>query len=252
MASPFYYFGEVVFPICEIEVGRDELKIVHFQGTCFTIGTAGFFLSAKHVINEQCFAQCPAGHALIGLAKPVDSGGRRWTAAKITQIESHPACDVAIGKIDHAPPSFFTSHNQDAYGWEDVHVFGYPESRTRDRATGLYEFNPHFLKGYISRRLDRKDVPQYGPSYELSFPIPLGVSGSPVFRRGPEHSLLGIALASLESAISVHEVVEVDEKAGKYSEKVQKIEQFGIAIRLAALADWTPAVAGGKRLGELY
>jgi hypothetical protein len=256
MSNELYFFSENVFPICKIERSSEtkEEKIIHFHGTGFTIGTEGFFLSARHVINKDCLAACERGQSLIAPLKEVGSRGRSWKIGNITEVETHPTSDVAIGKIDYRPPGFFSSKNQVAYGWEDVHVFGYPESRTRGRQTGDYEFNPHFLKGYVSRRLEIKDVPlrHYAPAYELSFPIPLGVSGSPVFRTGPDHSLLGIAVASLESAVSVHEFTEVRDGTEKYSEKVQKIEQFGIAVRLADLADWAPKLGNGRRLVELY
>jgi hypothetical protein len=256
MASPFYHFGEFVFPVCEMgpAAATGESQVLHFHGTGFTIGTEGYFLSARHVINEECLAGCPTGHSLAGLVLPVDQHQRRWTVAQISAVEAHASSDVAIGKIAYTPPHFFSSRNQVAYGWQDVHVFGYPAGRTRSFSSGLYEFNPHFLKGYVSRRLETKDVslPHSAPSYELNFPIPLGVSGSPVFRTGPDHSLVGIAVGSQESAVSVHEYTEVQDGGGKYSEKVRKIEQFGIAVRLADLAEWSPRIAGGKRLGELY
>ncbi len=256
MSSNLLYLGEFVFPICEFAPADapNELSIVRFHGTGFMIGTDGYFLSARHVINEECLSRLSDQHVLAAIIKTTDNNERVWKPARITNVEDHSSIDVVLGKIDHRPPPFFSSRRQVAYGWEDVHTFGYPDTRTRNPRNGLFEFNPQFLKGYISRRVEATDpmVAPYGPSYELSFPIPLGVSGSPVFRLGEDHSLIGIAVASLESSVSVHEYTSVEDDGKKFSEVIRKVEQFGVAIRLADVANWAPRIAGGKCLGELY
>lgn len=256
MPPQLIHFGEFVFPICRIssENGADAITLEHFQGTGFTIGTEGYFLSAHHVISKGDLEHCPEKRHIVGALKTSQGGTREWRAFVIRDVEQCPGRDLAIGKIEYIPPPFFSSKNNDAYGWEDTHVFGYPDSRTRDINTGSWDFSPMFLKGYITRRLEpaHAALSSWLPGYELSFPIPLGVSGSPVFRIGPEHALLGVALGSIESSISVYEHTEVIDEQTKYSEKVRKVEQFGAAIRLVDLHDWRPSIAGGRRFGELY
>jgi hypothetical protein len=231
-----------------------EITPFHYHGTGFSVGIDGYFLSAHHVVNQDCLTTCAPGHYIAALVIQGDGENRTYKAARILKTEQYQNTDIVIGRLDCGMLPFFTSRNSDAYGWEDVHVFGYPESRKKAPAADLFQFGPQFLKGYITRRLEAKDLmnPAWDPAYELSFPIPLGVSGSPVFRRGPDHALVGIALGSTDSTVSVYEHTEICGPSGKYSEQVKKVEQFGIAARLSALADWRPVLAGGKRLYQIY
>jgi hypothetical protein len=245
------HLGEFIFPICEVRAEvPGELRVHHFHGTGFGIGDEGFFLSAQHVIAQADMASGALFAALLKVSK-----GTEWQPARIFQVEQCPGKDVVIGKLERSVPKFFSSANDDAYGWEDVHVFGYPESLKLDSTTpGLFQLKPKFLKGYVTRRLESEDVMSqvWAPAYELSFPIPLGVSGSPVFRTGPAHSLLGIALASVDSTLSVYEHTEMMSPTETLRESVRKVEQVGLAARLHDLRDWRPAIAGGRRLGDLY
>ena len=252
-----YHFSEFVFPICELRraTPADDFSVHQFHGTGFAIGSSGYFLSAHHVIEQRSVVAAQGHGYIAALVTNVRDGKRRWEPVRVIEVERCQQKDVVIGKLERPLPGFFTSRNDDAYGWEDVHVFGYPDSLKSDFQTSTrLQFTPKFLKGYVTRRLESSDVlnAAWAPAYELSFPVPLGVSGSPVFRTGPDHSLLGIALASVESTLSVYERTDVVGPNETLRESVRKVEQVGLAARLHELRDWRPMLANGARLGELY
>lgn len=253
--TEFYNFGDYVFPICELYLNEanNKFKIKHFHGTGFFIGSEGYFLSAKHVINTIHFENSSSKAVFGAILQDVKDNKLNRFTKKIMQIEEHPEYDIIVGRIEHTPPSFFSSNNQDAYGWEDVHCFGYPENLSKNNEQ-LYTFGAQFIKGYIMRRISGEDIPLLNipPSYELNFPIPKGVSGSPVFRIGPVKSLLGIALSSHDSVLAQYETTEVVDGNEKYSEKVVQVTQFGIAARVHEISSWKPSILNGSELNNIY
>lgn len=253
--TEFYNFGDYVFPICELypNEANNKFKIRHFHGSGFFIGTEGYFLSAKHLINNEDFKTADSKTVFGAILQDVQDNRLNRFTKNIMQIEEHPEYDVVIGKIDHTPPGFFSSDNQDAYGWEDVHCFGYPENLNKNHEQ-LYTFGSQFLKGYIMRRVSQDDIPLLNipPSYELNFPIPKGVSGSPIFRIGQVKSLLGIALSSHDSVLARYESTDVVNGNEKYSEKIVQVTQLGIAARVHEIRAWKPSILNGSELKDIY
>ena len=253
--NSFYHFSEFVFPICELKPSLESgtFQIAHFLGTGFSIGDNGFFLSAAHVIDSAVIECAPKENIIVAMTQRLNDGKREWLPVKILKVESCKGRDLVIGKLEASLPKFFSAQNSDAYGWEDVHIFGYPDSRKKG-VDGNFELNSIFLKGYITRRLEAQHVsiPTWANSYELNFAIPLGVSGSPVFRLGADHSLIGIALGSVDFTTSLYEYTEVDKDKGTYRESTKQVQQFGVAIRIYDALDWKPEITGRKCLGEMF
>ncbi|MDO9041270.1 MAG: serine protease [Desulfocapsaceae bacterium] len=252
--TEFYNFGDYVFPICRLHLNESgKYNIKHFHGSGFFIGGDGYFLSAKHVINNEDVKEITSNTAFGLILQDVQDNGLNRFTKTIICLEEHPKYDVVIGKVDHAPEKFFSSNNQDAYGWEDVHCFGYPDDLNKNHEQ-KYAFGSQFLKGYIMRRISKEDIPflNIPPSYELNFPIPKGISGSPIFRIGSVKSLLGIALASHDSVLSRYESTEVLDGNEKYSEKTVQVKQVGIAARAFEIRDWKPSILNGLALKDIY
>ena len=253
--TDFYNFGDYIFPICELYLNEanKKFKIKHFHGSGFFIGTKGYFLSAKHVISVGDFQNIKPKSVFGAILQNVEGNKRNRFTKNILQLEEHPKFDIVLGKIEHTPPGFFSSKNQDAYGWEDVHCFGYPEDLNKNHEQ-LYSFGSQFLKGYIMRRLSEEELPYLNipPSYELNFPIPKGVSGAPIFRTGEIKSLLGVALASHDSVLAQYETIEVIDKNEKFTEKTVKVTQLGVAARMYEIREWQPTILNGAKLQDIY
>ena len=135
----------------------------------------------------------------------------------------------------------------------NLHCFGYPEHLSKND-DDMYTLEGQFSKGYIMRRVSSVNMPGLGipPSYELNFPIPRGVSGSPIFRIGAKKSLLGVALKSHDSILSQYEISEIRDGDKHTIEKVAQVRQLGIAARIHELRDWKPNILSGKSLSEIY
>ena len=96
------------------------------------------------------------------------------------------------------------------------------------------------------------DYPGLGevPSYELSFAIPAGLSGAPLFRAG-SLDIAGVVYGSNDVA-KIEEVVQVDTATGKRTPEVQGIISFGLAQSLESLARIRGPATGGRMLREVW
>ncbi|MHA1360766.1 MAG: hypothetical protein ACTSRC_21805, partial [Candidatus Helarchaeota archaeon] len=105
---------------------------------------------------------------------------------------------------------------------------------------------------YVVAQLQEEDLPNLSipHAYELSFPIPKGVSGGPVFIAG-QKTLIGVALMSHDSVLSRYEDTEILSDSEKYAEKVVQVTQFGIAANVYEIRDWKPAILEGRSLIDL-
>lgn len=253
----FVYFNDWVFPICEIKIrsGKNPVKldISHFHGTGFFVGNEGYFLSAKHVINSLDMKSVSTEIDFAAILTVTEKDRTRRATVLIESLEEHPTLDIVLGKTSHLPKPMFSSANQDAFGWEDVHCFGYPEDLIKNQEQ-LYIFSPQFFKGYIVRRLSKENLPSLdlSPSYELNFPIPKGVSGAPVFRIGHEKSLVGVAIGSHDSVLERYKITEYSDDKKEFTEKLVQVTQFGIAARASEFSEWTPEILKGKKLSEIF
>lgn len=247
------YFTDYAFPICEFKLKDDgSYKTTHFHGTGFFVGTEGYFLSAKHVINNQDLNNRNATVCFGVVLERNDNNRRPRFKVEIKQVEEHEKYDIVLGKVDYKPPPLFKLI-ENAYGWTDVLCFGFPETKSRKNES-MYTLRPQFLKGNVIGLLQEEDLPNLNiPSaYELSFPIPKGVSGGPLFIKGQETPvLIGIALISHDSELSRYQYTEVISNSEKYTEKVVTVTQFGIATNLYEFRDWKPAILEGRSLIDL-
>jgi len=248
----YAYFTDYAFPICEIKLkeGGSSRKPTHFHGTGFFIGTEGYFLSAKHVINNQDLNRCTSTVSYGIVLEKNDNDRRPRFAKDIKQLEEHEKYDIVLGKVDHSPPPLFNSI-ENTGGWSDVLCFGFPETKSR-KNENIYTLRPQFLKGYVISQLQEEDLPNLSipPAYELSFPIPKGISGGPVFIEGCK-TLIGIALISHDSVLSRYQDTEFISDSEKYKEKVVTMTQFGIAANLYEIRDWKPTMLEGRSLIDL-
>ena len=247
---------EFVFPICIFDITKNnKSKITHFCGTGFSIGTEGYFLTANHVLKQNDLTNCNDNNYIGGIIHVTKNGKSNLEARKILKVEHSKEWDISLGIIDYMPKPFFSLSKEQAYGWDDIAIFGFPHSVKNSCLEIKWDLQGKFLKGYITRRLEFNDLPNNLAipfSYEINFPIPLGMSGSPVFSFGLKHPLVGIALSSIDTEISQYEYSERQEGSKIFSESVKKLEQVGIVARLSTLFNWKPSILKGKFLGDIF
>jgi hypothetical protein len=243
-------FKDVVFPIIKIKV-LDDLSIqnLEFLGTGFFIGNEGFFLTVKHVLNKSLFDKLAENEKIA--VQLMDKTIKAMPIDFLEEYENN--VDLTLGHVNFIPqyPNFFNISNESqVYGWHDLHVFGFPGYLVEDiPLKGL------FLKGYLTREIMPGEMlgiqkVSFG-CYSMSFPIPKGMSGSPVFRTGQIHPLVGICLGSYEISTTLWENSYLETNGEKITERNQRIIENGIALKIFALKDWY-INSLNKRLIEIF
>jgi hypothetical protein len=220
------------------------------EGTAFFINDEGVFLTAGHVVR--------AVKAQSGLTWGLNVKGFRASDnlfAAVSEIDFAPSpFDIAIGKVHYRSKNWFTPFlDEGVGGWHDVATLGYPASALN---TTPERFNNHLrlLKGYIQREIAADELPVHRPHpncFELSFPIPNGLSGSPLFSaKGKNQQLIGVCVGSFDVEIVIDDFTHVDDDGKKFSERRVRVEQYGIAHSILPLWKWRPSFLQGKSLAE--
>lgn len=241
---------DFIVPICRARVSANLAVLERLEGTAFFMNDGGIFLTAKHVLEVAEGS---------GTIRGLNVKGEDRTSnffAKLIDVEFAPEpFDVAIGKVNYRSRSWFSPYRGEVTGWSEVATLGYPESALNIEPN---KFNIHlrFLKGYVQRLIESDELPSHKPHppcFELSFPIPNGLSGAPLFlARGMDRQeLIGIFVKSFDSEVVIDAITEIEENGAQFKEKRSRVEQYGIAHSLLALLEWRPALLQGKNLSDV-
>jgi hypothetical protein len=256
------YLSEYIFPIVKVKNENGEKTIIKFHGTGFFIGTNGYFLSARHVVSVEDINSLNQEEEIgIYVRPPQEFFTGTLVFYPIMYIENEPNnLDASISKINANPNKGLTINNgSEVYGWTDLYTFGYPDSIVTNYIETEYKFNftPIYLKGYVVKKLKKGE--RIGPilappGYCISYPIPLGISGSPVFTidNNTVSSLVGLCLGSYDSSTSVWENSEFESPTKFFKEKVVKVVEYGIVLSIIALKNWKVKIAGNTELEKLF
>ena len=144
---------DYVFPIFNVEITGDGLRVTAFLGTGFFIGARGFALTAKHVMR-------PATTPAILMR----DGDQTWCAFAVKEEDPHPSEDVTVLRIEAAAGWQWKSIFALPGGWQgsgmSYFLFGYPESAMLELVeNGMALMRPDLIysEGHIRRRLT--DIP---------------------------------------------------------------------------------------------
>jgi hypothetical protein len=275
---PDYQIHQYVTPVLS---AASASVVLH--GTAFFINTEGVFLTAGHVIKKAEQSAAAQSEGKICLSVRIEdslAGALHETLA--TELAPAPF-DVAIGKVNAKSKSFVRLADVSAGApLRNVWTFGHPESAHTRTSSGLLVVGHRAHKGYIVRRLkgDELAFPS-APGFELNFPIPSALSGAPLVlersatpleyalmaapgmvptiggglvdvRFMPKHALhlIGVCVGTTEAETVAFSRTEVIDGNTEFREKTSKIELYGIAQSLLALADWKPLCLGGVMLAQ--
>jgi Trypsin-like peptidase domain len=234
-----HVFLEWVSPLAHEEPGY-----AHYYGTVTFLG-GEWILSARHVL-EDAFQREDLGHPFVGLPRAEEGQRDR---ASVVAWEAHPDehVDLAVGRLSEP----WARYPFQGIGYTpaniDLECVGYPEDLF---LTLLGKPNPtvRYLRGHLTRRMDEW-VGGRGPALELSYPIPEGMSGSPIYgRTGQDYWLFGIAVGNQESHLAVRESLHLEPDEGK---SIYRITEYGVALRLSAQVKWEIQLADGATLSHL-
>jgi hypothetical protein len=246
---------DYVVPICHAEISAGRANLTRLEGTAFFINEAGIYLTAGHVVRAVVTSATQSNQVYGLNVKGHSATNNLFTPLLAYEFAPAPF-DIAIGIVDHRSKSWFTPYTGPKIeGWLDIATLGYPASALN---TSPEKFNIHLrlLKGYVQRPISADELPAHIPHpdcFELNFPIPNGLSGSPLFtpQGTGQQQLVGVCVSSFDSEIVVDEVSEIDDRGNRFSERRARIEQYGIAHSILPLLDWAPPLLKGRALRDV-
>lgn len=246
------YLQSYVVPVCLFIDEDGVANLRKLIGTAFFIGRGGFYLTARHVL-EQAFSEAERdGREVCLVVKNEHGRSDENRVLKIDKYEFAPEpYDVAVGWVGYHPEPPLKVQPFHASVWQDVGALGYPEAASVMEGEALW-MNVRGYRGYVQRPTIPRDMKlgNHPNGYELSFLLGPGSSGGPVFTV-PDEILIGIGVGSYKSEHVEDEFTEVDDDGREYRERRVRIEQFGFAHEIAGLLDWRPDVFGGGSLQEI-
>jgi hypothetical protein len=249
----FFWPGEMIPSI--IRAPSDWSTAPIFCGTGTMLG-GNLMLTARHVLQDAFQDKDQFVYAAVW-----DSSEKlRVVNIRVLQYEVHPdpRCDLAIARL--AEWNARCPFGAFGYGspLNEVFCAGYPE----DLAVGIQQGdfsalnNPRYLRGYITRALETdRDPIAPRPCFELSFPLAPGMSGSPIWgydQASKTRILLGIAIKSQFERLVVGEVTVHDSQEREIGvERVARLFEWGVAVRLSAVLTWEIEMLDGRPLHSL-
>lgn len=196
-------------------------------GTCFRIQK-----------SNQCFIT--AHHCINGINKSEIKilNATPKTDLSIHEVIPHPKADIAVLVTEDIVPNNFEQFQlteSDFFYGAPAHCFGY----TCDFG-GRTKIEPRALVAFVQREFTYKDGQYNSKAIEISSPIPKGMSGGPVFYppKANKCEVFGVAIASIESQIVVHSLNEYKNEIETEREKISKVIEYGVVLRLASIKDW--------------
>ena len=166
--------------------------IAEFQGTAFALETPGLFVTASHLLEG---VDDPNG-IHISVSGPQD-------LLSCSYVKKHDSADLAVLHFENWPgketlEADLTEYESSEcpYLGEEVFSYGYPSRPIRINDTKIQHLEARLMRGNIQRIFTYEGC----SSYELSFPVLLGQSGSPVISKYDE-TVIGVVKTSVESDI---------------------------------------------------
>ena len=223
----------LVFPLlsAELEGGIVQTDTLAFHGTAFFVSASGLALSASHIV--------PTAQTL-GTRKLFAGVQRKqfefFSIKKIDAWQPNDVCclHVAIDRVDHFSCSYAGLHPG-----EDVWSVGIPEHELWEKG----KKQTKVLKGHVAYAATTL--------VELSFPIPKGMSGSPVL---VGQDVFGVLIGNWRSEQledRVEEIVEVSntKEVIRFVES-KEIINSGVATDLAMIKELPAYIADASELGR--
>ncbi len=229
-----------VLPI--VLVGTDTLPfpVTSIEGTGFVLAD-GMLATCWH-----CIEASPPQKQMYGASRLRIGDHPRLSPIGFRERLAH---DLGWARINYRPELGITIATKAPQMGDSVWTFGYPLTDVRIVPGGGRQFtaNPRLLRGHILRPFVFEH-PTFGsiPSWELSFSVPVGLSGAPLFLEGTLQ-VAGVLYGNNDVA-TVEESAQVDVGSGTRTPEVQRIVSFGLAHHWQSLQVFN-TIASEKRDG---
>jgi hypothetical protein len=220
----------------------DPVEPLSIEGTGFLVAP-GVLVTCWHCVSRQL----PIGQQYAAV---VSDGAGSYRAAPLRNVQQDAnGSDLATANLDLRPTLCLSLGQSDVPYGTDVWTYGYaftdfaqqPGSRRR------FILNGRYFQGYVTRAFfyESRDFGRL-PSYELSFPAPEGLSGSPVVRVGTKE-VIGVVYHNNDVA-TISQFERVDPASGRREPEIQSIVSFGLAEHTDLLKNVRGKASQGRPL----
>lgn len=195
-----------------------------FAGTGFCLIHPDYLVTAHHVVAKQEMNDL----VIVGFEP-----NRRYGV-----VEKHEfgSLDIAVLRLSGVAPSGFRAlrlHERQYGLGKQVFCYGYPY---RNLGAERIEFEPRLLSGSFQRFFRYRFDPYEYDAGELSFPVPLGMSGGPLFLH-ENGNVVAVATTNFESSTAIDYVEEHLEPGHKEVHKITKVVEYGVCAILDSHRD---------------
>ena len=225
---------EYIFPLFLVETQENGvfLESRTFLGTAFFVTRQGDAITANHVLPK------PADVAPNRRVVAIVQQGSQQQVCWLTHFASFEQCDLALIHVNLERTKYLPLSDQDVPAGSDVQLIGVPSHEVWMAGKEM-----RLLKGHVTLA---------GPRLELNIPIPLGMSGSPVFLGS---KVVAYAVQSVKSE-EIEDYTEEIELLSNNKEqiritKVTRVTHYGLVYPLAGLRGEASPVFDGRSLMQL-
>lgn len=224
---------EYIFPIFSVEAEDNgvQLDTRIFLGTAFFVTKKGDAITASHVLPIPDELQSKRRLVAIILRDGKE------TVCWITHAAKFEAFDLALLHVNLDETKYLPLSSQEVISGTDIQIVGIPSNDINHSGKEM-----RILKGHVTLAWKR---------LELNFPVPAGMSGSPVFAGS---KVIGYATGLVrseecEEATETIEVVTNTKEVVRITE-IRRITSYGIAYAFNAHENFRDPVLENKTLIE--
>jgi hypothetical protein len=204
-------------------------------GTCTAFLRPDYALSAAH-----CVEKIDAGDIRV-LFFARDGEMRR-----VDSVTKHTTADLCVMKLSPVEGDDLSGHSSNAF-WgfapaalgDEFMTYGYPVEGYQAVNPFLAAESARVIRGHY-QRFSQFGVPG-GYEFlagEMSVTALAGMSGGPLFRPNAHPVLTGLVAGTVERSVTAYSKTEVRNGVETYTERVDRITVYGIALMLEPLRDW--------------
>jgi hypothetical protein len=224
---------EYVFPIFSVQAESNGIFIESrvFLGTAFFITRSGDAITAGHAMPSP--DELEQGRRLIAV---VLRDGKE-TVCWITHAAKFEALDLALVHVNLENTKYLSLTSEEVISGTDIQILGIPSHEVSASGKEM-----RILKGYVTLS---------GKRLELNFPVPAGMSGSPLFigTRVAGYATGMVRSEEIEEATEEIEEISNTKEIIRITE-IRRMTYYGIAYPFSHLQDVVQPVLEGKTLFE--
>lgn len=224
---------EYIFPIFLISAQDNSVSLESrtFLGTGFFVTKCGDAITASHVIPTP--DEMAEGRRLVAIVQVDGEPKVCW----ITHAAKFELFDVALFHVNLSQTKYLLASTEQVAWGADIQVLGIPSHEVWGLGKEM-----RLLKGHVTLS---------GKRLELNFPVPAGMSGSPVFLQTKVVGYVSGTVRSeeIEETSEMIEEVENGREVIRISE-IRRIIHYGLAYPFSQLNAIRDPILAGKTLLE--